>query len=355
MRRPALLVVVLGLLAAAGCRPTAHEPTASKQPIAVSAGDASTRHEAGRVIYNFRCYYCHGYSGDAQTLAARMLAPAPRNFQQTAADALARASMIDAVRDGRAGTAMAAFSGALSRDEIETVVDFVREEFMRRKASNTRYHTAENGWPEHTRYVAAFPFATGSIPLDRPWDELNAEQAAGKRLYLSTCISCHDRARVAELGEPWALRGVSYPPGNYEEDDDHHEGERAPALDEDDPYELHETPPKLAALSVQERTGERLFQANCAHCHAADGTGRNWIGSFLEPPPPDFTAPQVAVRLESAMVAAVTRDGKPGSSMPAWKDVLAVPQIDAIAAYVDRAWGTRRVALAAKGAGRAPR
>ena len=31
------------------------------------------RHERGRAIYNFRCYFCHGYSGDARTLAATYL------------------------------------------------------------------------------------------------------------------------------------------------------------------------------------------------------------------------------------------------------------------------------------------
>ena len=36
---------------------------------------ASDSHETGRAIYNFRCYFCHGYSGDAQTLAARYLSP----------------------------------------------------------------------------------------------------------------------------------------------------------------------------------------------------------------------------------------------------------------------------------------
>ncbi len=37
-------------------------------------------HEQGRAVYNFRCYFCHGYSGDAKTLAATYLQPPPRDF-----------------------------------------------------------------------------------------------------------------------------------------------------------------------------------------------------------------------------------------------------------------------------------
>ncbi len=329
----------LGVLAVAACRPT--EPAPPTPAAEAGAGIASAWHEAGRKIYNFRCYYCHGYSGDAQTLAARFITPPPRSFQQTDPTQLARLSMLETVRDGRAGTAMAAFGMTLNEREIEAVVDFVREEFMTRKALNTRYHTAENGWPDHSRYAAAFPFATGAIALDGPWDELDETQVTGKRLYLSACISCHDRSQVTELGEPWALRGVSYPPGNYEEGDEHHKGPGAHEKDEGDPYELHEEPPQLAGLTAQEKTGERLFQANCAHCHAADGTGRNWIGSFLQPPPPDFKANDMAPRLTHAFVLAVTRDGLPGTSMPAWKDVMPAREVAAVAAYVERAWGPR--------------
>ncbi|MBK8767596.1 MAG: cytochrome c [Burkholderiaceae bacterium] len=87
------------------------------------------------------------------------------------------------------------------------------------------------------------------------------------------------------------------------------------------------------------RRGERVFQRNCAHCHAADGTGRNWIGSFLDPHPPDFTRQDMAPRLIAARVADVTRDGLPGSSMPAWRSVLSARDIAAVSAYVERAFG----------------
>jgi cytochrome c oxidase cbb3-type subunit 3 len=168
---------------------------------APAAPATSAEHEAGRQIYNYRCYFCHGYSGDARTLAASMIEPAPRDF--TRAEGLDEARALAAVRSGVAGTAMASFAGVLTPREIELVARFVIAEFVRARAPNTRYHTAANGWPRHERYAPAFPFATGEIPLDRPESSLSEPERAGKRLFMTSCISCHDRARVLDPGAPW--------------------------------------------------------------------------------------------------------------------------------------------------------
>lgn len=158
-------------------------------------------HEAGRQIYNYRCYFCHGYSGDARTLAASMIEPAPRDF--TRARNLDERRALAALRQGVPGTAMASFSGTLSPREMELVARFVVAEFVQARGPNTRYHTAANGWPQHERYAAAFPFATGEIALDHPDASLSPEERAGKALFMGACISCHDRARVLDAGAPW--------------------------------------------------------------------------------------------------------------------------------------------------------
>jgi len=53
---------------------------------------------------------------------------------------------------------MHGFSRLLNTQEIAAVVDFVRVEFIANRRINTRYHTIENGWPNHDRYILAFPF-----------------------------------------------------------------------------------------------------------------------------------------------------------------------------------------------------
>lgn len=295
---------------------------------------ATADHELGRRIYNFRCYFCHGYSGNAKTLASTYINPQPRDFTSTSPDTLSREKMLEVVKHGNDGTAMRGFSGILQASEITAVTDFVRKEFMLNRAVNTHYHTTENGWPDHERYSAAFPFATGKIAIDTHIDQLTAKQEAGRRLYMSACVSCHDRSKVNEAGTPWESRPLSYPrngftPGNVQSVD---------SISGASPYRLHDKVPQLPDLSAKELRGEKVFQENCAFCHAADGTGRNWIGSFLEPHPRDLTADAFMSTMTPQRLAGVIRDGLPETSMPAWRSVLTDPDIHAVIAYIARAF-----------------
>lgn len=287
--------------------------------------------EQGRDLYNFYCYFCHGYAGDARTLAATYLSPPPRDFSASSVKELPRARMIKSVTDGRPGTGMAAFKNTLSEAQIALVVDFIRQAFMGEDKLNTRYHTAGNGWPDHERYAVAFPFARGEIPLDRPVEQLTAEQRRGRELFMASCITCHDRALVEEEGVAWDPRAVSYPRGGYS-----HRMDEADAVSAATPYSRHDQPPQVSGLSALERQGERLFQDNCAFCHAADGSGQNWIGAFLEPHPRDLTDARQMAGMTSERLQAVIRDGLPNTTMPAWRHVLDDTQIGAISAYVMR-------------------
>ncbi len=203
---------VIAIFASGGCERIAGTALTQAPTIAPTSAPAMTQniaqlrtnHELGRKIYNFRCYYCHGYSGDAKTLATTFLKPPPRNFKDSLPADLPRERMIEAITHGRAGTAMAAFTNVLSATEISIVADFILEEFTRAKAHNTRYHTQENGWRDHERYKIAFPFATGMIALDTANDALTTEQQQGKHLFMNACISCHDRANVNSEGAAWS-------------------------------------------------------------------------------------------------------------------------------------------------------
>ncbi|MCB1917544.1 MAG: c-type cytochrome [Rhodocyclaceae bacterium] len=323
----AVALVAASLLAAPA---QANEDSAARERLA--------RHEAGRAIYNFRCYFCHGYSGDARTLAATYLVPPPRNFAALPADGIAREGMLSAVRDGLPGTAMKGFANILDEDEIARVVDFVRLEFMQRKAVNTRYHTAENGWPEHDRNRVAFPFAKGEIALDTPWEALTEEQLRGKRLFLASCITCHDHGRTEDPGVTWEGRPVSYPRNSHEPGVPERPPTSEEAISSASPYLVHDVIPSIEGLTPEEKLGEDLFQRNCAFCHAADGTGKNWIGSFMEPHPRNLTDPSFMADMTRQRLAATIRDGLPNTSMPAWKHVLDGAQIDAVVAYVNKAF-----------------
>ncbi len=333
------------------------EQPLSAQPRPGNAPGNTMANALGRDIYNYRCYFCHGYAGDAKTVAATYLSPPPRDFTSRKIE---RQKMIAAVTHGSLGSAMMSFKSVLKPHEIEAVVDFVREEFMLSGAKNTHYHTPENGWPNHGRYRAAFPFALGDIPLDTPWESLTPTQRSGKQLFMSSCVTCHEGSRhTPHKDDPmWSPRALSFPRNGYSHavqatartaegramQEQLPETAQQPAVVAVDAvtsasiYARHDNPPALVNLTPQEKQGETLFQQNCAFCHAADGTGRNWIGSFLQPHPRDLTSTTAMQGMTRTRLKQVIRDGLPGTTMPAWKSVLSDHQINAVIAYVARAF-----------------
>lgn len=329
------LIFLIGLLLSLGACSDQPSPQTDDTNASISAPRTEVL-ELGRRVYNFRCYFCHGYSGDAKTLATTYLSPRPRDFTKESPEKLGRDRMLSSITHGRPGTAMKGFADILQPHEIAAVTDFVRQEFMISKARNSNYHTKENGWPNHEQYAVAFPFATGKIPLDRPAQQLTPEQRTGRRLFTSTCISCHDRAKVDSEGAPWDSRPLSFPRNGFTPGD-------WPPVQVDGvasatPYHLHDKVPKIDSLTSIEKHGESLFQQNCAFCHAADGTGKNWIGSFLEPHPRDLTSSAFMRNVTKAHLANAIREGLPETSMPAWKSVLNDAEIQALIAYISRAF-----------------
>jgi cytochrome c oxidase cbb3-type subunit III len=346
MKRIALLAAAV--VALGGCSKSEPQPSGKGTPLqsqVVAAGTVATAGdlELGRRIYNFRCYYCHGYSGNARTLAATLLTPKPVDFTSISPNSLSRERMLQSIQSGRPDTAMMSFASVLQPNEIAAVTDFVRHEFMVAKAENTRYHTEANGWFNHERYAAAFPFATGELALDTPWEQLTPQQADGKRLFMTSCVSCHDRARENNEDIHWESRPVSYPRNQFSPGDNlpSPNAKNSPPVDamaSASPYLLHDRPPQLSGLTEMEQRGETLFQQNCAFCHAADGTARNWIGSFMEPHPRDLTKSAAMDSMTRTRLKTVIREGLPGTSMPAWKSVLSEQQVEDVIAYVARAF-----------------
>ncbi|MCG7982959.1 MAG: cytochrome c [Candidatus Thiodiazotropha lotti] len=319
------------LFSALGCLQVA----AFEQTDAAVDADQKGHLEKGRDIYNFHCYFCHGYAGDAKTLAAKFLNPPPRDFTTSDPNELTRERMQLSVRDGRPNTAMKPFRGILTEQEIEAVTRYVHSAFIVGKLPNTRYHTVENGWYDHERFRNSYPFATGEIPLDSPVESLSENQRQGLRVYLNSCISCHDRSQVDDPTITWESIAISYPRLGFQTGDSLLPPDAQSGAS---PFAKHDIAPSISDLTSTERLGETLFQQNCAFCHAADGTGKNWIGTFLRPHPRDLTDPQIMTNLSREQIKLVIRNGLVGTSMPAWKSVLTDAQIDALVHYIHRAF-----------------
>ena len=84
--------------------------------------NAVASNNTGAVVYNKYCAPCHGENGDANTLASRALNPTPRDFiQADFVNTLTPERVIDAVRNGRPGTAMVGWQKRLTDGQIEAV------------------------------------------------------------------------------------------------------------------------------------------------------------------------------------------------------------------------------------------
>lgn len=315
---------LLGAVALTHAGATSETPT----PPGADSPAGGAWYARGRRVYNARCYFCHGYSGDARTVASTFLDPPPRNFSALAPADLPRDAMLAVVRDGRADTAMQGFAALMDEADVQAVVDYVREAFMRRKARPARYHSPANGWSGEPRSSLAAPFVSGALSPDVAWESLSDAERAGRRLFDSACVVCHARGDAGAAAPPWRPEALSNDHAFEPQDAGEHADEYS-----DPPFGLHDRAPALGSASDTLRRGEALYQANCAFCHAADGSGRNWIGAFLVPAPPDFNrpvnAPPNAVELD-----AVVRHGVPRTSMPAWGPVLSDTDISAVVAYL---------------------
>lgn len=255
-----------------------------------------------------------------------MLTPKPRDF--TAAKGLTAEQVLKTLRLGIPGTAMKRFEGTLSAEEMDAVAAFVIDEFVHNQAPNTAYHTPANGWPDHhSRYGEAYPFVRGELGLDTEVSSLTERQRQGRTLFLNACITCHEPKAAAASWEAFPLSHMGQV---VREPVDH--------VSRASVYGLHDRPLNLTGLTAQEQWGNKLYDDNCAFCHAKDGTGKNWIGSFLDPHPRNFTDPDQTRHLDEDRLRQVIKEGVEGTSMPAWGAVLSEPETGAILAYLRRAF-----------------
>ncbi len=106
------------------------------------------------LLYHNYCSVCHGDRGDGRSRARGSLVPPPRDFTSPQSlGELTRDRMIAATAAGKPGTAMVGWSTQLGPREIEAVVDYVIDTFMK------------------PRTLASFE--------------------TGRALYARSCASCH--------------------------------------------------------------------------------------------------------------------------------------------------------------------
>lgn len=154
----------------------------------VPVSPAMVSRDAGERIYVSNCAVCHGDDGNGAMWTKTSLNPPPREFTLASPDELSRERMITSVTHGRPGTAMMSFAQRLGPEEIETVVDYVRSNFLG-KALQARTPEAVPGHPPVPAQLPA-PMVAADLTLPFP-NDLVGDAAKGGEFYMNNCATCH--------------------------------------------------------------------------------------------------------------------------------------------------------------------
>lgn len=78
--------------------------------------------------------------------------------------------------------------------------------------------------------------------------------------------------------------------------------------------------------------GAQIFQSNCQMCHGSQGHGDGPAGQSLDPKPKDLATLQKSVG-DDYLFWRIS-EGKPGTSMVAWKGILTEEQIWQVVSFI---------------------
>jgi len=273
--------------------------------------------------------------------ARNSLVPPPRDFTTPdAIEQLTRERMIASVTHGRPGTAMVGWTTQLSAAEIETVVDYIRETFMKPRASpelaRGRELYARNCASCHGRAGQGAsangftsPQAAAQLTRERMLTAVTQGRPGTAMMAFGPTLAAADIAAIVDF-----VRGAFMMPSIEGLSGTRaHAGSSATQSKTSTPTaDMEAAMPK--GLKGNPGRGGKFYQANCATCHGERGDGQGRRAYFIRPKPRNFLeAPAKAAYNRPFLFAAITT-GKLGTEMPAWSKVLSDQQIADVAEYV---------------------
>lgn len=310
--------------------------------VSMSAAQAGERPAKGgelkpAVIYHNYCSVCHGDRGDGNSRAKGSLEPPPRDF--TRANDLTREAMVALTTHGKPGTAMMAWKNQLTAQEIEAVVDYIRNNFMQvaldPRLIRGRQLYAHNCAVCHGERGQGAPAAFGV----KPPRDLSSPQARAEltreRMMASTVGSHPNAGFVGKLQSADIEAVVDFVRAALMiPDTEGISGTRARA------EKIASSPPQQEpfanGLKGNVKRGEKLYMATCITCHGAKGDGQGPRAYFINPVPRDFTDPAVRATFNRPVIYEAVAKGRTGSEMPAWSKVLSEQEIADVSEFVFR-------------------
>ena len=294
----------------------------------------------GALVYAQYCVVCHGDKGDGDTRVRRGLSSPPRDFTTARSRSeLTRARMLHSVAEGRPGTAMMAFSARLSEDEINAVVDYIRDTFMTGKASASLPPKIAEGEQLYVRHCAVCHGDQGSgavwtqsslNPPPRNFTAALRDELTRERMITSVTYGRPGTAMMSfrkRLSADEIATVVDYIRASFL-------GKAVKPPDHARTAQADMSLPFPGGLHGDAQQGKQFFENNCFTCHGKKGDGKGPRSGFINPKPRNFLSIDSRIRLNRPTLFTAVRDGVRGSVMPSWGKVLTDQQIADVAEYV---------------------
>ncbi len=307
--------------------------------------------EAAR-IYAKQCATCHGDKGGGHGRAGFSLSPVFTDFTDPVVQArLGREQLMQAIRQGVAGTAMVGYGRRFDEQTMEKLATYIQTEFMGQTPSARDGVSLPPGKAIYQKHCSACHGDNGNTAvwarngLNPPPRNFTSEKAR-QELSLERMLTSITYGRPGTAMMPFAKRlsrqeiqaVVAYIRRTFMEIDDSREirgGEMA--------QEVVEQVAKRSSqagfpdgLKGDWRKGKEFYESNCYVCHGLLGNGKGPRAFFNRPAPRDFTSAESRSRFDRLKLFNSIKNGKPGSVMPAWGTVLSEQQIANVAEYVFR-------------------
>jgi mono/diheme cytochrome c family protein len=104
----------------------------------------------------------------------------------------------------------------------------------------------------------------------------------------------------------------------------------------------------MPGAALSEEKGKVLYDQWCSSCHGDKGDGKGPAADFVWPKPRDFTKGTYKFKttasgepIADTDIIRTIRDGNPGTSMPAFEDLLTSEQIWKASLYIYDATGNK--------------
>lgn len=252
----------------------------------------------GRVLYMQVCAVCHGERGKRE-IWGNMGPPPPDFTSVQVASELTRERMIASVTNGRPRSAMKEFGSQLSKEDIESVVDFIRAAFLpassARGISGIRSNAGRNAPGEKSSPKAQPSKSESKNILD-----------AVSEIFLP---SAHAAEMPGATQKKTAAKAAS-------------------------PANADMSLPMPQGLKGDPGQGFEFFMKNCATCHGTLGDGNGPRAYFITPPPRNFLLESSRQKLNRPVLFEAISNGRLGTNMPAWNKVLSNQEIANVAEFV---------------------